>query len=145
MKTSLITDAMVLLVHALASVAFFNNFFRWIFICSSVAIIGLSGCNKLFVCLLTFLAGFVVVCIQSSLADGLKSHLHVTQKLLRSFLMEHHDGELNLAGHPHFHGAFHGGILIGILLGDVQDGWLGLSQAPLILLGLQFFRVLTWR
>ena len=56
-NTWVITIVIVLLVHVLASVAFFGTFLRRIFTCTLVAVTGLSGFHKLLICLIVFLSG----------------------------------------------------------------------------------------
>ena len=48
-----------------------------------------------------------------------------------SLMVEHHISQLHLVEQCNLHSAFHQGILNSILFGDISDGWLVLSRAPL--------------
>ena len=108
-----------------------------IFIHSSAAVLCLSGFDKRFLCLYVLLAGILVGLVKLALVDGFKHHLHMTEELLWSSLVEDGDDEVHVVGHLDFHGV----VLAfdDILFRGLCDGWLD-TTTPLTLLRLQSFR-----
>ena len=52
-----------------------------------------------------FLAGIMIGLVKLALVDGFKHHLHMTEELLWSSLVEDGDGEVHVIGHLDYHGA----------------------------------------
>ena len=136
-KLAYMVDSTFSPVHVLTAVVFFpclNN--RRIFIRSRVAVLRHSGFVKLFFCFCVFLAGILISLDKLALVDGLNHHLHMTEELFWSSLVEDGDGEMHVVRQLDLQDA----VLAfdDILFWDC-NGWLD-TAAPLTILRLQSFR-----
>ena len=75
--------------------------------------------------------------VKLALVDGLKHHLHMTEELLWSSLVEDGDGEVHVIGDLDLEGAIL--TLNDLLFRDICNRWLDMA-ASLTLLRLQSFR-----